>query len=374
MKIIIATDKFKGSLDSFEACNAITRGIQKINSSHRLVSFPMADGGDGFARVMQFYFNTETVHCSTSDPLGRKIIASYQWDSRTRTAIVEVASASGLVLLKAEERNPMLTSTYGTGLLVRHAIELGAQHIILGLGGSATNDAGMGLLKALGFDFLDKSGEKLTPCGYNLSHVEKIDLPANIPVVKWDIATDVQNILFGPAGAAHVYAPQKGANEIQVKELDEGLRNFAAVLKRQTGKDIAVTSGAGAAGGIAAGLLAFFDATMKKGIELVMAASEIERSMEDADLLITGEGKIDHQTAEGKVVGGITGLANQYKIPCIAFCGVLDLDEKRVKELGLERAFPILDGSVSADDAMKNAAGLLEQRAAMAIELLMKEK
>lgn len=370
MKIIVAPDKFKGSLTSFEVCKAIRTGIKKYNQSIEVIEFPMADGGDGFATVMKHYLHTDTVYSDTVDPLGRDIAVSYQWNERDRTAIIEMAVASGLVLLEEKERNPLLTSTLGTGLLIKDAIEKGATKIILGLGGSATNDAGMGILSAMGFQFEDGNGDSLQASGGNLFNIKKINRPPFIPAIKFEIACDVQNVLYGQQGAAYVYAAQKGADSEQIKFLDRGLRNLAELIKEETGKDIAAIPGAGAAGGIAAGLLAFFDVEMKKGTELIIDAGKIEEQMTGTNLLITGEGKIDEQSSAGKVVGYMAALAKKYKIPCVAFCGELQLDEAGIKNLGLQKVIPIRDSSVNKEQAMKDAASLLEKKVAKVLTFL----
>src|SRR5687768_13126018 len=243
MKIIIAPDKFKGSLTSFEVCKAISKGIKRADKSVKLFEFPMADGGDGFGAVMKHYLKTDTVYCDTIDPLGRNLAVFYEWNENEKTAIIEIAVASGLVLLKQEELNPMRTSTLGTGLIIKDAIAKGARKIILGLGGSATNDAGTGILSALGFQFADENDQLLQACGGNLVNMKKIIKPSFIPTIKFEIASDVQNILYGPQGAAYVYAAQKGADEEQVKTLDKGLQNLAAIIKKETGKDISSIPG-----------------------------------------------------------------------------------------------------------------------------------
>jgi glycerate kinase len=364
MKILIAPDKFKGSLTSFEVCKAVHAGIQNRKPAATILEFPMADGGDGFAAIMKYYLTTDTIYCDTVDPLGRGITAFYEWDEKDKVAIIEMAVASGLVLLKGKERNPLLTSTFGTGLLMKDAMAKGAKKIILGLGGSATNDAGMGILSALGFQFLSDKNEILQASGENLFDIKDIITPHSIPTIKLEIACDVQNIMYGKEGAAYIYAPQKGANPEQVKYLDDGLKNFAAVLKEKTGKDIATIPGTGAAGGIAAGLLPFFDMELKKGIQLIIDASKIEEQLSDAGLLITGEGKLDKQSSEGKVVGYIAALAKQHHIPCIAVCGQSELDENDINRLGLQKAIPVKDKLVSTKEAMTNAAQLVTKKIA----------
>jgi glycerate 2-kinase len=362
MKIIIAPDKFKGSLTAFEVCKAVTAGIKNADENTEAISFPMADGGDGFAAVIQYYLQTESVSCAAADPLNRPINASYQWNEKTKTAIIEMAVASGLVLLKDDERNPLLTSTYGTGLLIKDAITKGANKIILGLGGSATNDGGTGILEALGFQLMDINKNLLKANGSNLVAIKKIISPP-LPSVKFEIACDVQNVLYGPSGASFVYAPQKGADAQQVKFLDEGLKNLAAVLLQQTGKDIAHIEGSGAAGGIAASLISFFDAELKQGIDMILSVSNIEKELENADLVITGEGKIDRQSMDGKVIRRIAALANKRNIPVIALCGKLELNAGDIKKTGLSNAFAI-GAFLSLEESMNNAGKLLVQKTA----------
>ncbi len=370
MKVVVAPDKFKGSLTSFEACRAISKGLKKAIKETDVIEFPMADGGDGFATVLAYYLKTEIVSCHTVDPLNRHIVAAYQWESRCRTAIIEMAVASGLVLLKEEERNPLVTSTFGTGVLIKHAIEKGAEKIILGLGGSATNDGGTGILSALGFQFIDKDGGQLKASGENLMSIRKIVAPSFIPTIRFEIAYDVQNILFGNQGAAYIYAPQKGAGREQVETLDNGLKNLAAIIMDQQGKDVSEIPGSGAAGGIAAGLMAFFDVMIIKGTELVINASQIENSISGVDLVITGEGKIDDQTSEGKVVGHIAALATKYQIPCVAICGISSIDENESGKIGLKKIISLQDERFTLQESMDHAAVVLEEKAGMAFDYL----
>lgn len=366
IKVVVAVDKFKGSLTTFEACKAIEEGIAKADSRAQVFSFPMADGGDGFAAVMQHYLHTSRVLCETVDPLGKKITAAYQWQEASATAIIETAAASGLVLLHRQEYDPLKASTYGTGLLLRDAVSRGARKIMLGLGGSATNDGGTGILQALGFDFRDADGNALEASGEALRYIDRIMYPADrseLAGLTIDIACDVRNPLYGNNGAAQVYAPQKGADAEAVKILDNGLKNLAAVLLRQTGKDVAGIPGSGAAGGIAAGLMAFFDASMQQGIDLIIAHSKIKDQLADADLLITGEGKIDSQSGEGKVVGSMAQLARVFGVPVIGVCGMTELDKISAQSLGLKDVFPLCMNPAEAAGCMENAFQLLSARA-----------
>ena len=367
MKVIIAPDKFKGSLTSAEVCNAIAQGIKITDEKIDVHYFPMADGGDGFAAVMQYYKQTQTVYCTTVDPLQRTINAPYQWDPVSKTAIIELAAASGLVLLQPQERNPMKTSSYGTGLLVKDAIGKGAEKIILGICGSATNDAGMGVLSALGFIFIDSNDKSITASGENLISIKKIIPPAVLPVVQFEMACDVDNVLYGPQGAAFVYAPQKGATKEQVALLDKGLQHFAAITALQTNINTAHKKGMGAAGGIAAGFAPFLQTTLKQGTQIVIEASNIKNSIQGADLIITGEGKIDGQSKDGKLISSITALAKQYSIPVIGLCGSLELNIAEIKELGLDYAYAIRSDSFSLEYSIQNAAELLSEEAARII-------
>jgi glycerate kinase len=362
MQVIIAPDKFKGSLTSFQVCNAINAAFAKAGIAGTLYSFPMADGGDGFAAIMKSYLHTETVSCSTVDPLGRTIMAGYEWSEVNSIAIIEMAVASGLVLLSEHERNPLLTSTTGTGILIKDAIDKGAKKIMLGLGGSATNDAGMGILSALGFTFMDKQEEQLSPSGENLLRVHRIVVPRSLPAVTIQVACDVQNTLYGRSGAAYVYGPQKAATPDQVELLDQGLRNFADVLFQCSRRSIAEIPGTGAAGGIAAGLLSFYDVELIQGIGMIVAASGLKEKLPGADLVITGEGRLDNQSEEGKVVGYIAALAGEYGIPCIAVCGQSSLDSVAGNKIGLKDIITLKDDSISVEYAMSEAEALIIEK------------
>lgn len=367
MKIIIAPDKFKGSLTSAEVCHAIEKGIKLADKNINVLSFPMADGGDGFATVMQRYTQTETVYCATVDPLHRPINASYQWSAATKTAVIEMAAASGLVLLNEQDRNPLKTSSYGTGLMVKDAISKGAAKIILGIGGSATNDAGTGILSALGFIFRDKNDIAIPASGENLLLIEKIIPPGVLPAVHFEIACDVDNVLYGTLGAAYTYAPQKGATPQQVTLLDKGLQHFAAITALQTNVHIADKKGAGAAGGIAAGILPFLHAVLKQGTQIVINASRIKNSLPGTDLIITGEGKIDAQSNDGKLISSITALAKQQHVPVIGLCGSLLLTDLEIKKLGLNAAYAIMNEALDLAYSIKNAADLLQKETAKMI-------
>lgn len=363
IKVIIAPDKFKGSLTSMQACECIRSGILQANKNAAIKIFPMADGGDGFATAIKYYWQTATVHCKAVNPLMKAIDATYEWDETNKTAIIELASASGLMLLKEDEQNPLHTSTYGTGLLIQHAIEKGACKIIVGLGGSATNDAGIGILSALGFGFKNKQGNILPPVGASLSSVNSIEPPPLLPSVEFVVACDVANTLFGRQGAAYIYAPQKGADGNAVKILDKGLRHFAYIIQLQTGKDIASFSGSGAAGGTAAGLAAFFKTQIVSGAKFIIDISKIEEQIEGAGIVITGEGKLDSQSLQGKAVYEIAMLAKKRQTPLIIFCGQNTLGKAAMQKAG-KPIVVALTQKGSDDAAIKNAAALLSNAAA----------
>lgn len=368
--IVIAPDKFKGSLTSIEACNAIKEGILEAENNIELLLFPMADGGDGFAEVMKYYLHTETQFAVTVDPLGRIISTSYEWNKKDLVAIIELASSSGLAILKKEERNPLVTSTFGTGMLILDAINLGAKKIILGIGGSATNDAGIGILAAMGFKILDEDDNILKPSGENLFLIKKIVPPAFLSSVKIEIACDVINTLHGPEGAAYIFSPQKGATREQVKKLDNGLRHFSKIIEQETGKNLSGIPGAGAAGGIAAGLMAYLNVSLVKGTELIINASSIKKFIDDADFIITGEGKLDTQSFGGKTISAITSIAKEKNIPVAALCGRLELTEAEWRQLGLSIAVEISDASIQEEESIRMAMALLKDKAKSIMPLL----
>ncbi len=361
MKIVVAPDKFKGSLSSFEACAAMAQGILQAMPGANILSFPMADGGDGFAAVMKHYLHTETIGGMAEDPLGRSISATYEWQPKSQTAIIELATASGLLLLSEAERNPLYTTTFGSGLQMMNAIEKGAKHIILGLGGSATNDAGTGILAALGFIFLDEEGNKLKPCGSNLFQIQKIVPPKSIPSVVITLACDVTNTLYGPQGAAHVFAGQKGASEDEIKLLDQGLKHFAAIIEKQTGLQVYNVAGAGAGGGVAAGLLPWFDVRISSGAQMVCEASGIIEALMGADVVITGEGKLDAQSSGGKVVQVVARLAASKKIPLAAICGRIEGEPAEWNNKGFFYTASLFKEGMDENYCMQHAAALISK-------------
>lgn len=366
MKILIAPDKFKGSLSAQEVCVALSKGLKKANPNVEIITRPMADGGDGSLEVLAHYVDLQTIIVEVEDPLFRPINASYKMVGTT--AYIEMAAASGLALLKEKERNCMDTSTFGTGELIVDAIRKGATIIYLFIGGSATNDAGMGIATALGWSFYSKGGELLVPIGENLTEVSRIDgtfLFYNPAKVEFKIVCDVNNPFYGENGAAYVYAPQKGANAEEVKKLDKGLRHLAQLLKAANYADIADIPGAGAAGGVGGGAIAFLGAELVSGITTFLAITALEKQIEACDLVITGEGKLDNQTEQGKVISGVCALAKKYNKPVIAVCGAAD--KEAAQKLGIQQVYTVLERSTSIEEAMSKAT---EKLAEIGIELL----
>ena len=347
MKIVIASDSFKGSLASIEVAQSIEMGIFDVFPSCDVVKVAVADGGEGTMDALCQSLGGKVVRIPVEDPIGRTINASYVILEDGNTAVLDMSSASGLTLLTPSERNPMLTSTYGTGQLIDDAIGRGCRRFLVGIGGSATNDAGMGMLTALGYRFLDAEGNELPGAGASLSKVCGIDCSGVSQAVRdseFIVACDVDSPLYGPDGAAYVFAPQKGADPDMVKALDDGLRHYADVVASYTGKipmhggpsctgetsimkDAASMPGAGAAGGLGYAFVAFFGARLQRGVDMVLDAVGFDSIIEGADLVITGEGRIDAQTLTGKTPYGVLQRASRQNIPVIALAGSVALDD-----------------------------------------------
>ena len=359
MTILIAPDKFKGSLDSFALCEAMAMGVRDAAPEATIISLPLADGGDGFANVMAHYLHTQPVQAATEDAAGNSIIAQYQWNPSSKTAIIELAAASGLAMLEKECRNPLTTSTLGTGLLVKNALDAGAEIIILGIGGSGTNDGGTGLLSALGYLFLDTANRELKPCGGNLEKIKTIVAPHQPIQAKFMVACDVNNPLTGPNGATHVYAAQKGAMVAEIAELEKGMVHFAEVMEKYLRQPIAMVPGAGAAGGTAAGLLLLPHVRLKKGTDIVLSYSRFHEHLSNADLVFTGEGGFDLQTLQGKVVYAVAQACKEKNVPCIAVCGKVEADEATIKASGLIKVVAI---SEEGKDSFGMAGELVREK------------
>jgi glycerate 2-kinase len=376
MKIIIAPDSFKGSLSAFEVAKSIQRGIIKIDETIETVIVPMADGGEGTVQSLIDASGGEIIELTVHDPLFREIKSFYGIMGDGITAVIEMAAASGLPLLTPEERNPLKTTTYGTGELIKDALNRGCQKFIIGLGGSATNDGGCGMAQALGVKFFDKNGNEVGLGGGELSKIDKIDISGidtRIKNAAFLAACDVDNPLCGDKGASAVYGPQKGASADDVILLDKGLEHFAQLVKQQLNLDIKDVAGAGAAGGLGAGALIFLQAQLQRGIEIVTQTTYLAGKMAGADLVITGEGKIDSQTAFGKTPFGVAQLAKQKNIPVVAIAGSLGDGYQTLYDKGFDEIYSIMDKSMSLKYAIENAALLLENSAENAIRLWIKK-
>ena len=356
MKILLAPDKFKGSIDSITLCKLIQKEIAASYPDAEVESYPMADGGDGYSSIIKHYFGTNDAQALTVDPLMRQIKASYQISQDGSAAYIEMAAASGLALLADNERNPMKTSSYGTGLLILDAIKRGAKEIYLGIGGSATNDGGIGMADALGYIFLDKNGDPLEPCGENLSSITEIVMPETdlLEDIHFTVAYDVNNPFFGLDGAAHVYAPQKGANAAQVDELDEGLKSLDAVFMKYFGRSVEVAPGAGAAGGMGGGCDVFLGARLVPGIDYLIESVSLDDKIAAADIIITGEGRLDEQSFQGKVIGKLVDQARKHGTKLYAICGETAMNIKDLNVLGVDRFVALSEFSGSSAESIAN--------------------
>ncbi|MFK7810749.1 MAG: glycerate kinase [Saprospiraceae bacterium] len=365
-KVLIAPDKFKGSLTALQVCEAIANGLEKSNRDLEISLHPLADGGDGSLAILRNHLNLEENRVLAKDPLGRKIPSVYF--TSKESAYIEVATNSGLVLLSKEERNPLYTSSSGSGELIKDAISKGIKNIYIFLGGSGTNDAGIGLAHSLGFEFLDISNNTLTPVGENLIKIQKIinTSPINFSKVSITFFYDVANPLYGKNGAAHIYAPQKGATQAGVKILDDGLRNISQVLKKHTGLDISKIEGIGAAGGMAACLVALLDAKLMRGFDFIAEQTNLEEKIEQADIVISGEGKLDRQSLEGKVIDGVAKFCRKYQKRLLLFVGQNELDVEVLLENGVDEVFSLIAMADNKADAILNGEKYLEHLAAKA--------
>ena len=354
MKIVIASDSFKGSMSSLDVATAASAGVIEVYPDSEIVSVNVADGGEGTVEAIVDALGGEIVKIQVSDPLGRKIETSY--GIAGETAILEMAAASGLPLLTAEERNPWATSTLGTGEMIMDAIARGCRTFLVGIGGSATNDAGVGMLQAMGFRFYDANGELITQgCGGMLGSIARIDdslVSAAVKESQFTVACDVDTPFCGPEGAAPVFAPQKGADAEMVKRLDEGMASFAKVITEKYAIDIVPVAGAGAAGGMGGAFRAFLGATLKKGIDMVLDAIDFDTTIQGANFVITGEGKVDFQTAKGKTAAGVLNRAKQQHIPVVAIGGCVEMCDSLV-QMGFAGIYPILEEKVPLEIAMQ---------------------
>ncbi|MBD3864287.1 glycerate kinase [Olleya marilimosa] len=363
MKIVIAPDKFKNSLTSLEFCNIVEKQLKKELPYANIVKLPLADGGDGTIDIVKHYLNGETIKTKVCNPLFSTIEASYIYAPKYETAFIEMAEASGLKLLKPEQLDCKITSTFGTGQLILDALNKGAKKIILGIGGSATNDCGIGMATALGYRFLDKKGKTVNPIGQNLSSIKSIDISQVNPKIfttDFKIACDVTNPLFGKKGAAYVYAPQKGANHQDILLLNKGLKDFSKLISQVFNIDPQTIPGSGAAGGMGIASKIFLNGTLESGNKLIKQLSNFDNQIINADWIITGEGKLDNQTLSGKTIQGVLDTSTKNNINVAVFCGTIDINEKELKNMGITYASQIISEAKNLDDAMQNTETYLK--------------
>lgn len=353
-KFIIAPDSFKESVDAFDASTAIKEGMSPIFPDAVFELIPMADGGEGTSKVITFAQNGNFINIDVKGPLGDITTASYGYIESTKTAILECAEGCGLHLVPPDKKNPLLASTYGVGEIICHAIENKAEHIIIGLGGSATNDGGLGMLTALGGKFFDENHNEVEPYALSLSKIKSIDLKEvtkKLKNVTIDVACDVENPLLGPEGATYTFGRQKGADDNALKILEEGMKNYAKVINEEFGIEIGSMPKAGAAGGLGGAFL-LLGCTMKKGIDLVLENTNFDERAKNADFIITGEGSIDSQTKYGKTISGIAQIAVKHNIPLIALGGRVGDDINELYDIGVTSVFGIVDSAKSLDKAL----------------------
>ena len=376
MKIILAPDSFKGNLTSLEVATAFEKGIKRVLPRAKCIKVPMADGGEGTVQSLVDGVGGKFIRKRVVGPAGNTVSARYGLLSDGLTAVIEMAEASGLPLVSGKNKNPLKTTTYGTGELILDAAKRGAEKIIIGIGGSATNDGGVGMAQAIGIRFLNKQGKVISDYGSGgmLKKIASIDNKKADPLlkkIKIIVACDVNNILCGKSGASYVFAPQKGATPAMVRILDENLRHLGKVIKQSLRKDVTKLKGAGAAGGLGAGLVAFTKARMKSGIEIVIDATNICKYMENADLVITGEGRVDTQTAFGKTPSGIAKAARKYHIPTVVIGGGITDDANDIFAYGIDGLESACARDMSLEEAIKNSRKHLANAAERAIRLVL---
>ena len=359
MIIVIAPDSYKESLTALEVATQIEAGFREVFPEAQYRKLPMADGGEGTVAALVAATGGRLLAAQVTGPLGAPVQAFFGMTGDGKTAIVEMAAASGLVLVPPGLRNPLKTTSFGTGELIKAALDAGADHLIIGIGGSATNDGGAGMLQALGVRLLNGSGAEIGFGGGSLAFLERIDasgLDSRLKTCRVEAACDVDNPLTGPKGASAVFGPQKGATPEMVVILDENLARYAALIARDLGVQVDRAAGAGAAGGMGAALLAFFGAELRPGIEIVVEAAGLEALVRDADLVITGEGRIDSQTIHGKTPIGVARLAKRYGKPVLAIAGCLSSDAGVVQDHGIDAVFSVLSQPGSVEQALRDAA------------------
>lgn len=355
MKAVVAIDSLKGSLSSMEAGNAIAEGIYRADAEAKVEVRPLADGGEGTVDALVQGMNGSLRKVRVTGPLGDKVDAAYGIIEEAKMAVIEMSAAAGITLVSDEKKNPLFTTTYGVGEMIRDAIEKGCRKFVVGIGGSATNDGGIGMLQALGYDFLNSKGNAV-PYGAkgleDLAEIRKEYVLPELAQCEFKVACDVTNPLCGPLGASAVYGPQKGATPEMVREMDQWLADYAKLAANCSERADAEHPGTGAAGGLGFAFLTFTNAVLESGIKIVLEETKLEQYIQDADIVITGEGRLDGQTAMGKAPVGVAKLAGKYKIPVLAFAGSVTKDARKCNEEGIHAFFPILRGITTLEDAM----------------------
>ncbi len=359
MKIVIAPDSYKESLTAMEVATAIEAGFRQVMPNAEYHKLPMADGGEGTVQSLVDATDGTIIEHAVTGPLGQQVNGFYGLMGDGKTAIIEMAAASGLHLVPTDKRNPLLTTSFGTGELIKVVLDQGVEHIIVGIGGSATNDGGLGMAQALGIKMLNAQGEELGYGGGELAQLARIDMSGIDPrlaKIKLEVACDVDNPLCGLKGASHIFGPQKGATPAIVEQLDANLAHYAQIINVQLGQDVKNIPGAGAAGGLGAALLGLFNASLRPGIDIVMDAVNLTDIVSDADLVITGEGRIDSQTIHGKTPIGVARAAKKFHTPVIGIAGCLSDDCDVVYEHGIDAVFSVVPRAMALSDAFEEAA------------------
>ena len=374
MRAVIAIDSLKGSLSSIEAGQAIAEGIRKADAKADVVIRPLADGGEGTVEALVCGMNGTLQHVKVTGPLGESVVCEYGIIAETKTAVIEMSGAAGITLVPDAKKNPLYTTTYGVGEVIRDAIEKGCRRFIVGVGGSATNDGGIGMLQALGYGFLNKDGQQVPFGAIGLKELETITDTYVLPELaecEFKIACDVTNPLCGENGCSAVYGPQKGANPSMIMEMDKWLRYYAALAREKFPKANLNEPGTGAAGGLGFAFLTFTNAVLEPGIKIVLEETKLESYVKGADVVVTGEGRLDFQTAMGKAPVGVAGLAKKFDIPVLAFAGSVTKDATECNKNGIDAFFPILRGISTLEEAMKpeNAKQNLTDTAEQAFRL-----
>lgn len=375
---VLAPDSFKESMSAEQACQAMQRGVLQVFPDACCIAVPMADGGEGTVEALLRSLDGQGITCMVTGPLVTQQVSTYfAIVDYGRTAVLEMAKANGIHLLAAEQRNPMLTSTYGTGEMIKQALDRGIEKIIVGLGGSVTNDGGAGMAQALGVQFFNSTGEAIQVCGGNLYQINQIDisqLDARLKNTEILIASDVNNPLCGPNGASAIFGPQKGATPEMVQQLDRNLNHYANLVEASLGISIKNVAGSGAAGGLGFGLMAFADAKLQSGVELIIEQSRLAEKIAQADYVLTGEGKIDSQTALGKTPFGVAQVAQQFNKPVLAFAGLVGEGIESLFDAGFSQIVGINPPDCSLEEALKNGEVNLEKAVSKTIKNILEPR